>query len=174
MIKNALAASAITLAAVPVAHAQDIPRGYAALGYTRIDTGQASLGAVTARAGWKLLPNAGVEAEAGFGVEDHAFDVSIGGSGGVLELEHEVAAYAVAFLPLGRNLEVFARAGYGSTEIEASAAGVTPKGDGDSFNYGAGAAFYYRADGVRAEWTRKDFADGGEADAWSVSYVRRF
>ena len=176
MFKTAFAVSALALVGLPAAAlAQDIPRGYATLGYSQIDTDEAALGAVTGRIGWKLWPQLGVEAEASIGVDDEKFDVSIGGTGGVIELKHDVAAYAVAFLPLGDHIEFFARAGYGSTSIEASTAAVTPAGDGESFNYGAGASVFYGADGLRADWTRKDFTDGGgEADTWSVSYIRRF
>lgn len=176
MIKSLLSASVLVLAGLPAAAlAQDAPRGYATLGYTHLETDQATLGAVTGRAGWKLLPYAGVEAEASVGVEDETFDVSIGGTGGTIELKHDVAAYAVAFLPLGEHLELFARAGYGSTSIESSVPAVSVLGDGESLNYGFGASVFYGADGLRADWTRKDFTDdGGETDTWSVSYVRRF
>ena len=176
MFKTAIAASALFLAALPtVASAQDEPRLYGSLGYSAIDTGQAELGAVTARVGYKFLPYLGVEGEAGIGVKDDGYDVSIGGSSGAIELKQDFAAYAVGFLPLGENFEVFARAGYGSTAIEATSAGVTARADGESFNYGLGANAFFRNDGVRVDWTRRDFTDdAGEADVWSVSYVRRF
>lgn len=169
------AASALGLVALPAAAlAQDESRGYATLGYTQIDTEQAVLGAVTGRAGWKVLPYVGVEGEVSIGVEDDTFDVSIGGSGSI-ELKHDFAAYAVAFLPLGEHIELFARVGYGSSSVESSVPSVTVTGDGESFNYGLGANAFYGANGVRADWTRKDYQDnGGEADTWSVSYVRRF
>jgi len=176
MTKALLTASALALFALPTAVlAQDAPRGYATLGYSQIDTEQAVLGAVTARAGWKVLPYVGVEGEASVGVEDETFDVSIGGTGGTIELKHDVAAYAVAFLPLGEHIELFARVGYGTTSIEASTPAVSVIGDGESLNYGLGASAFYGANGLRADWTRKEFSDnGGEADSWSVSYVRRF
>lgn len=178
MTKTLLAASAAALFVLPaMASAQTESRAYATLGYGRIETREATLGAVTGRFGYKFLPYAGVEAEAGIGVEDESFDVSIGGTGGVYELKHDVAAYAVAFLPLGDRFEAFARVGYGTTEIEATAAGVTPRGTGESVNYGAGASVFLDGyNGLRADWTRRDFqdADAGEADTWTVSYIRRF
>lgn len=176
MIKTLFATAAIALIGLPAAASdQDISRGYASLGYTQFDTGQADLGAVTARAGWKFWPNLAGEVEASIGVEDESFDVSIGGTGGTIELKQDVAAYAVAFLPLGEHIELFDRAGYGSTSVESSTPAVRVVGDGESFNYGVGASLFHGANGLRADWTRKDFADnGGETDAWSVSYVRRF
>lgn len=178
MIKTAIAASAVILAALPVsALAQDeLPRAYGALGYSQMDTEQAKLGAVNVLAGWKLLPYVGVEAEASFGVDDEAFDVSIDGVSGVIEHKYDVAAYAVGILPLGDKVELFARVGYGSTSVEASAPSVLVKGDGESLNYGAGASLFIDGrNGVRADWTRRDFTDnGGEADVWAVRYIRRF
>lgn len=168
-------AAALILAALPAsALAQQAPRGYATLGYSQIDTDQAVLGAITGRAGWKVLPHVGVEGELSIGVDDERFEVSIDGPGSI-ELKHEFAAYAVAFLPLGEHFELFARAGYGSTSIESSVPAVSVRGDGGSLNYGFGASAFYGANGVRADWTRKDYQDnGGEADSWSLSYVRRF
>jgi outer membrane immunogenic protein len=175
MIKTIVAASIAAVIALPAAAlAQEAPRGYATLGYSQIDTEQAVLGAITARAGWKVLPYVGVEGEASFGIDDEPFEVSIDGAGAI-ELKHDYAAYAVAFLPLGQHIELFARAGYGSTSIESTVSAVSVVGNGESFNYGVGATAFYGANGVRADWTRKDFSDnGGEADSWSVSYVRRF
>lgn len=176
MIKTTLTALVAACALMPAAAlAQDPSRAYATLGYTAIDTDQAELGAVTGRFGYKVLPWVGAELEAGVGVEDETFDVSIGGTGGTIELKHDVAAYAVAFLPLGDHFEAFARVGYGTSNIESSVAAVTVRDEGESFNYGVGAsAFLDGWNGVRADWTRRDFQDGGEADTWSVSFIRRF
>lgn len=175
MTKTTLTALVAACALMPAAaHAQQDSRAYATLGYTAIETDQAELGAVTGRFGYKVLPWVGAEVEAGVGVEDDSFDVSINGSG-TIELKHDVAAYAVAFLPLGDHFEAHARIGYGTTKIESSVAAVTVRDEGESFNYGVGAsAFLDGWNGVRADWTRRDFQDGGEADTWSVSYIRRF
>lgn len=177
MKKVTLTAIAAACALLPAAAmAQTESRTYATLGYTAVDTDTSELGAVTGRFGYKALPWVGAELEASVGVEDERFDVSIGGTGGTIELKHDVAAYAVAFLPLGDHFEAFARVGYGTTNIESSVAAVSVRSDGESFNYGLGAsAFLDGWNGVRADWTRREFQDdGGEADTWSVSYIRRF
>jgi len=176
MMKTTLAALVAACALLPAAaQAQDESRAYATLGYTSVDTEQAELGVVTGRFGYKVLPWIGAELEAGIGVDDETFEVSIDGPG-TIELKHDVAAYAVAFLPLGDHFEAHARIGYGTTKIESSVAAVTVRGDGESFNYGVGAsAFLDGWNGIRADWTRREFQDdGGEADTWSVSYIRRF
>lgn len=182
MTRLLVAASAFALTVLPAAAlAQDVqphtgtPQFYSTLGYTQVDTHQAELGAVTLRAGWKAWPYLGVEGEASVGVQDDSFDVSIGGNGGVFELQHDVAAYAVAYLPVGRHVELHARAGFGSARVESSVPAVYAYGAGESFNYGLGASAFSGANGLRLDWTRKNFSDSGlEADAWSVSYVRRF
>lgn len=176
MIKTVLAASALALVSLPAAAlAQEGSRTYATLGYSQVETEQVTLGAVTGRVGWKALPHLGVEGEASVGVKDDAFKVPIGISGGVIKLKHDAAAYAVGFLPLGEHVELFARVGYGTSKIESTLSSVIVRGEGESFNYGVGASVFHGLNGLRADWTRRDFTKGGsEADIWSVSYVRRF
>ena len=189
-----LSAAAITLFAAAPALAQSGPTWYGSAGYSNLsaDGTDVDLGAVTGRLGAKLHPNFGVEGEGSVGVNDDqigAVDV---------ELEHDLAAYAVGYLPLNPNLELFARVGYGTTSIEASSGALAvtvnqvvktgfhdhvgravrlhlgchrvPDGEGVGANY-----FFDGVNGVRADWTRRDFRDdGGEADVWTLGYVRRF
>ena len=176
MSKIAVSAAVLLLAALPAnALAQDNTRAYATLGYSQMDTDQASLGMVTARAGYNLQSGFGIEAEASVGVDDDAFDVSIGGPG-VIKHKHDFSAYFVGLLPVGERVELFARVGFGVTSVESSAPGVIARGDGESFNYGLGSHFFIDdRNGLRADWTRRDFTgDAGEADVWSLSYIRRF
>lgn len=150
------------------------PQVYGSAGYTHLETDGGDLGAVTGRIGARLTPYLGVEGETSFGVRKDDRDVA----GVPVEVRHryDVAAYGVATLPVRPNIDLFARAGYGVTEVQAEAAGVQTSDHLQSFNYGAGAE--YRLDGqngIRADWTRRDFRDdGGEADTYALSYVRRF
>ena len=82
----------------------------------------------------------------------------------------------VGRVPVSENLELFARGGYGHTELKRDIAGSRADIGADSWNYGAGANYFVDGvNGVRADWTRRDYRDnGGEADAYSVSYIRRF
>ena len=170
-----LAATALTLLAAP-AFAQSVsgPSYYGTLGYSALDDSDGDLGAVTGRLGAKFSPYIGVEGEASFGVRDD--DFSFGGVDGSVELDYDVAAYAVGTYPVTPNLELFGRVGYGKTELNIDVAGFTDEASGESVNYGAGANYYLDAqNGIRADWTRRDFRDdGGEADVYSLSYVRRF
>lgn len=164
-------AAAAALFAAP-AVAQD--RVYGSVGYSQIEAEGVDLGAVTGRLGYKFNPNFAVEGEASFGVSDD--DVTIGAVTANVEHEYDAAAYAVGILPISPNFELFGRAGYGTTEIEASAAGFSASDSGESWNYGVGANWYFDGqNGIRADWTRRDFTnDGGEADVWSLGYVRKF
>ncbi len=168
------AAAAVALMAVPAA-AQSLsdPSWYGTVGVANVgaeDT-DVDLNAVTGRIGARLNPYFGVEGEASFGVGEEEVATAIDA-----QLNHDAAAYAVGFFPVSNNFEVFGRVGYGTTEIEVSGGGLTASEDGQSLNYGVGAQYFFDgANGVRGDWTRRDFEDdNGEADVWSVSYVRRF
>ena len=95
---------------------------------------------------------------------------------GSLEHEYDAAAYLVGTVPVSPNMELFGRVGYGTTSIKADVAGFTASEDGESINYGAGANWFFDGrNGLRADWTRRDFQDdGGEVDTYGLSYVRRF
>lgn len=171
-----LASAALALLAAP-AMAQSIqsPAYYGTLGYSQLDASDGDLGAVTGRFGAKLNPNFGAEGEVSVGVRDDDYD--FGGVPVTVEHEYDVAAYAVGYLPVTEQFELFGRVGYGTTQIKASTGGVSSTGDGESVNYGAGANYFFDArNGVRGDWTRRDFTDdnGGEADVYSLNYVRRF
>lgn len=171
-----LATAAISLFAVP-AMAQTIssPQWSGSAGYTVLDGDDVTLGAITGRVQARLHPNFAVEGEASIGVKDD--DITVAGVNGSVEQDYDAAAYAVGILPVSPNLELFGRVGYGTTKIKADVAGIRAEEDGESVNYGAGANYFFDAqNGVRADWTRRDFTDdnGGELDTYGVSYVRRF
>ena len=170
-----LATAALTLIAAPAMAQEPASPVTGSIGYTQLDTDGGDLGAITGRVGYDFTRNFGVEGEASIGVKDD--DISFGGVDGKLEHDWDAAAYGVAKLPINENFELFGRLGYGTTELEASGGGVTVAEDGDSLNYGVGANYFFDGlNGVRADWTRRDFQDdsNGEADVWTINYVRRF
>ncbi|AQR61290.1 cell envelope biogenesis protein OmpA [Brevundimonas sp. LM2] len=171
-----LATAALTVFAEPAA-AQSVqgPTYSGSIGYTQLDSDDGDLGAITARLDARLHPNFGLEGEASVGVRDE--DFSVGGVNGSLEHDYDAAAYAVGYLPLSPNLELFGRVGYGTTQIKADVAGFEATEDGESVNYGVGANYFFDGvNGIRGDITRRDFTDdnGGEVDTYGVSYVRRF
>ncbi|WP_297801472.1 porin family protein [uncultured Brevundimonas sp.] len=172
-----LAAAAAAVSAPAMAQStspwsMDNARGYGSLGYSYLE--DAYTGAVQGRMGIELNRYLAVETEVGVGVKDK--DFSILGAEGTLKHEWDAAGYVVGKIPVGQNFEVFARGGYGHTEMKREIAGVTTDVGGDHWSYGAGAEFKMNEDnGIRADWTRRDFRDDRESgDAYSVSYVRRF
>jgi len=178
MRKILIAAAALSALAAP-AFAQSTtgaqttePRGYGSLGYTYLD--DAYTGAVTGRMGVNLNRYLAVETEASVGVRDK--DFQLGGADGTLKHEWDAAGYVVGKYPVGEKVELFARGGYGHTELKQQVAGQSTDVGGDHWSYGAGATYNVDGvNGVRADWTRRDFeGDGAEMDAYSVSYVRRF
>ncbi len=143
---GAAVVSVAALAAMPAA-AQTVPQFYGNLGYSAVEADDANFGAIHGRVGYQFHPNFAVEGEAGFGVNDDSVKV-----------------------------DLLARVGYGTTKLEASAAGFSADDSQESINYGVGAQYSFDGqNGIRADYTRYDFRDdGGEADVWAVSYVRKF
>jgi hypothetical protein len=181
----AFAALAAAAAVAAPASAQTLPSYLApvsyngSVAYTGVDTQGADLGAVTFRLGADLGKYFGVEGEGSFGVVDQ--DGSIGGVATKLHLNDQYAGYGVARYPLLPNANLFARVGYGHSDVKASASAgglsASQTVGLDSWNYGGGANYFFDAkNGVRVEYTRFDFQDRGvrDADTWSVGYVRKF
>ena len=170
-----LAAAAVSVIAAPAfAQTMQSPTYYGTLGYSQLDHSDGDLGAITGRVGVKFNRYLGVEGEASIGVKDD--DFTFAGVDGKIEHDYDAAAYVVGTLPVTPNFELFARGGYGTTKIKTELAGFNGEVDGESWNYGAGANYYLDGqNGLRADWTRRDFRDdAGEADVYSLSYVRRF
>ena len=170
-----LAAAAVSAIAAPAfAQSNPEPRGYGSLGYSHMEGDAAQTGAVSGRLGVNLNRYLAVETEASVGVKDDDFTVA--GVDGSIKHEWDAAGYVVGKYPVSDKLELFARGGYGHTELKQEIAGGNTDVGGDSWNYGVGANYYLDGvNGVRADWTRRDFRDDrGEADAYSVSYIRRY
>lgn len=170
------AVAAIAAAGVPaVASAQETTAGaYGSVGYSAANQEGVDLGAIQGRLGYRVNPYFGVEGELAGGVKED--EVNIAGVPVDVKLNHQAAIYGVGFLPVAPNADLFARVGYGTSEIEADGpGGISARGDGDSWNYGVGGQMFFdEKNGVRADYTRHDFKDDGEADVWSIGYVRKF
>jgi len=158
-----------------LALAQDAAKdigAYANLGYARASQSGIHLDAIDARLGYRLNKYLGVEGEGAFGVGNDS--VRVGTATAHVKLSHELAAYAVGFLPVGENADLFARVGYGTTKIKASAVGATASGSDDSVNFGVGGQYHFDGvNGIRVEYTRFEYGDG-HANAFGVSYSRKF
>ncbi|HEX5006096.1 MAG TPA: outer membrane beta-barrel protein [Hyphomonadaceae bacterium] len=158
-LKLALAAAVAALAAPAVMSASAQQANvYVSGGYTQFDgDGGGDLGALTGRVGVDFGRYFAVEGEASFGVADDDG----------LELDNELGAFVVGKLPVASTFDIFGRVGVSRIE-------TSPGGDADGLAYGIGGEFHLTPkDGIRGDWTRHDY-DEGEADAYSISYVRRF
>jgi outer membrane immunogenic protein len=180
---SAAAASVLALAAIPAA-ASAAPGDwggpqwtgyYGTLGYTGTDVtgGGPDLGALTGRFGWKSNMYLGVEGEASVGVQHDTL------GGALYNLNDQYAGYVTATLPVAHNFEIFGRIGYGQTRINTNpktVGDVRLEGTDNSFNYGAGAQYFWDGkNGIRGDYTREDFQQGGgDANVWSASFVHRF
>ncbi|RYE54003.1 MAG: porin family protein [Rhizobiaceae bacterium] len=170
-----LSVAALTVIAAPAA-AQSVtsPQLTGSVGYTHFDSDEGDLGAISGRLNARFNQYFGVEGEASVGVKDETLDVA--GTDVRVEHKYDAAVYGVATLPINPNFEVFGRVGYGTTKIEASAAGISEDDNAESWNYGVGANYFFDdRNGIRADFTRRDFTDDrGEANTYGLGYVRRF
>ncbi|WP_421931942.1 porin family protein [Phenylobacterium sp.] len=172
----ALAATAAVLAIPAAASAQSLSPTtvYGSLGYANANIDDVNLGTIQGRLGARFGQYVGVEGELAGGVKEDS--VTISGIKVDLKLKHQVAIYAVGFLPLNPQFDLLARVGYGNSKLEASALGSSAADDGDSWNYGVGGQYFFDdKNGVRVDYTRHDFKDSSDnADVWAVAYTRKF
>ena len=185
-MKSLVAFAAVTAAAALAApaFAQSLPAlapitYSASAGYTGITEAGNNFGAVTLRAGADFGKYVGVEGEGSFGVMDGG--ASALGQTIKTHLNNEYAGYGVVRYPGLPNANLFARVGYGHSELKVSGAvngaPFSATAGDDSVNYGLGGQYVFDGkNGLRLDWTRFDFRSKGlsDADTWTVSYVRKF
>ena len=151
---------------------------YGMFGVTDHEVFSGNLGTVDGRLGarWGWF---GLEGEAGWGVNHHRIGNGVTGITGVKAniagINDQQTIYGVGYLPLGRDIDLFARIGYGRTDLDFK--GMThPADDGTPTGMWAAAA-----NGSGTARTASAPSTPGRistvrpnADAWSVSYVRKF
>jgi outer membrane immunogenic protein len=167
----AAALATVAGAALPAA-AQSTTTG--SIGWTDHSPGDANLNAITGRVTW-TGGYFGVEGEVSGGVGNDT--VNVAGTDVKVKLKDQAAVYGVAKMPLGNNLDVFARVGYGTTRVSGSAFGASAKDSENSWNYGVGGDYFFDGkNGIRADYTYEDFTKNGvgHADVWGLGYVRKF
>jgi outer membrane immunogenic protein len=172
----ALAATTAVLAVPAIASAQSLSPTtvYGSLGYANANIDDVNLGAIQGRLGARFGQYLGVEGELAAGVKED--DVNVAGTNVNVKLQHQAAIYGVGYLPVSPQADLFARVGYGTSKIKASAAGTSVADDGESWNYGVGGQYFLDdKNGVRVDYTRHDFKDSSEnADVWAIGYTRKF
>lgn len=166
---------------------------YVTAGYTREDSRQLDLNAIGGRIGARFGSYVGIEGEANFGLGHDRFVYAAPCSGPVCplgpifldqaKLDNSEAIYAVGYLPITDDFDVFARVGYGNSNY--SSGPVLSRGFNEqSFNFGGGAQYFVDGmNGIRVDYTREavtnDDSVGREATGqaignWSLAFVHRF
>ena len=175
MLRTLVSATALAVVAASASFAGEGDVSWSA-GYTAFDVTDSgtgvSVGAVTFRGGYEFSRHFGFEGQLDIGVDSDT--VVVLATPVDLELNWAASLFGVARAPVTDNVNLFGRLGYTSAEVEASVPGVSFADDASGIAYGVGAeAFFDGRNGFRAEYTRHEF-DDASADAWSITYVRRF
>ena len=149
------------------------------MGATLYDVDSEAFG-IQGRLGWQSKSFFGAEIEGSFGVNGDSDTIDLGTGPFDIEtdIDTQIAAFAVARLPVSNRFSVLSRVGYHNTEIDAELDdGVTVLEDStstDGIAYGIGAEYAFDPKtSIRADYTRYDF-DGPDADALSLAIARKF
>jgi hypothetical protein len=168
-----IAASALALGLVsaPAFAADPADSLYGTIGWAGFTDGSDNtLNAVQGRVGYRAMHYLGVEGEAAFGVGSTSLGSGVSG-----HLNNSAGAYAVGYLPVSPQLDLFARAGWAEDNVKVSGGGSSISGNANGFAWGGGGQYFWDGkNGVRADWTRQDFNRGVNANVWGVSYARKF
>jgi len=150
---------------------------YGTIGGVIYDTDIDSYG-LEGRIGYDSGRILGAEVEGSIGIINE--DETVGNVNLTSGFDYNVAAFALARLPLSERFSVHARGGYDFRKLSVSgtdnATGTTVDGDLnlDGFAYGVGGEFALTPrDGLRLDYTRSD-NEFGATDSVSASYVRKF
>ena len=171
-----LAATVVIMAPAAMAEGWYADGGYTFV-TTDVNVGGTSadidLGAITGHLGYDFNQNFGVEGEAAFGVNDE--NATQGGVTSSLSLNYLVGAYGKAQVPVGENVNLFARAGIVNAELEASVSGIGSATDTETgAGYGVGGTFAFNQNMyVRGDYTRYDIEDL-DADAFTIALGMKF
>ncbi len=138
-------------------------------GYTFISLEEGAvdvdLGSLTARGGYDFNQNFGAEIEAATGVTDESI------LGATVELDYLVGAYGKVQYPVSETVNLFARAGIVSAELDVSGGGLGLSSSETGAGYGVGGTVDISPNlYARGDYTRYDL-DNLEADAfhWATS-----
>lgn len=177
VITAAAAAAALLVAAPAMAQTASStygPQLYGNLGYTNFDD-HSDTSAVTGRLGSKFGKYFGVEGEVSTGFATG--DTHVYGGTDHVRLNGEYAGYAVGYLPVMSNADLFARVGYGATDSTVTGPTYQFGQYRSGIAYGAGGQYFFHnsPNGVRFDYTRMDYGPTtGQSDTWSLAYVRKF
>ena len=156
--------------------------GSTGVGYEVGDSDEVvGLSALTVRGGYEFNDFIGIEAEGSFGLGDD--DVIVNGYEYTAEIETMFGAYGKLKIPVGRNVDLFARAGYANLSLDESLSfyrnTISNSENHSGFAGGIGVqAFFGGNHGVRVDLGGMDLGDDdgvdkGNVAIFSLSYAYR-
>ncbi|MFN3212610.1 MAG: porin family protein [Henriciella sp.] len=168
---SALVITCLCLAPVAVSESELYVSG----GYSLFDGEGATLGAVTARGGFKFNDYFGIEGEGSVGSGSEDVDDVVGAE---IELGSQYAAYLVGTYPLSDRFDFTARVGYGELDFDVSVGELSESAKIEAFAVGLGGEYSLTDNfGLRLDFTRFESNDGeieGGVDAFTLSGVLKF
>jgi opacity protein-like surface antigen len=147
------------------------------IGYTRAQFSNThpdfGLNTVELRGGYQPAKYWGAEMEGGFGLGSTS--VSSEGYSVSVKQDWQVAFYGVGYLPVGHDVDLLARVGYGRTQATASLDDSSVAGQSSGAVAGVGVRQFPGGgkNGWRLDYTHY-FYNSDPVDTVSVAYVRRF
>jgi outer membrane immunogenic protein len=177
LLVTASAAVALLAAAPALAQPADGPTlpasFYGTLGYSNLDD-HSDISAVTGRLGTRIGQHFGLEGEVSTGIATDTTGAF--GDRAHVRLQDQYAAYAVGYLPVAPNADLFARVGLGATDARINGPSESFGENRTGVAYGVGGQYFFNGpNGVRADYTRMNFGPTtGDSNLWSLAYVRKF
>lgn len=153
--------------------------GYGTLGWNNFSGNGDEQNGIEGRLGARFGRYLGVEGDVTGGFDgDHV--TAANGDPASVRLRNAYGGYAVGFVPIAPNADLFARVGYGQSSFKLDDHTLNTAYDvtHDSVNYGAGGQYFPNGgpNGIRVDYTRYDYQakDAGADNVWSLAYVRKF
>jgi hypothetical protein len=179
-MKTLLLSTAAALIMASGASAQTTESAYATdgpytlgAGYTNLNAEGGNYDVLTLRGGYDVTSNFGVEAEALFGIGDEL--TTIFGATAATSLNYGGGLYAKGQYPITDAISAHARVGYAWTKFEGTAGGVANSREDNGVAVGFGGEYAFSGpNALRADYTLYDYGNNGQADGWSLTYVRHF
>ncbi len=191
MLMTAAAAAALAMAVPAMAQDSTSSRTgvYGNLGWNETQVEGANVGAINALIGGRFNNYLGLEGELNYGLTSDTRTFAPGTANqNNVDIKQKLggAVYGVGFLPLGQNLDLLARVGWGEAHYRISPTGVGQYvATENGLRYGVGAQYMLvNNTGIRLDWTREhlgDLSDSGgyfsgdrNANVWSIALTHKF
>lgn len=162
---KATVSATVMMAFAMSAQAQDKVGLYVNLGVQTLEFDTYS---AVGRAGYNISRNFGLEVEGAVGFSGQEED------GVDITTPYSIGGYLVSRYPISSNFELLGRVGYANINFEAEDLGQSDDVNVDGFSTGGGIMYNLNENnGLRLDYTTL-LANGGSANIFDVTYVRKF